>query len=334
MHLDKLKVKIVFLCINAQNKFLSILRRIFFLPFKSPKKILIFRNGSIGDSICALPTISSINKNFPDVHIDILSRSEKETYSNLKEIISTEYYKNYYSYNSKNYFAIYKRLKREKYDLVIQLPNRKASLFQLVRDMFAFKLLGVGSGLGWEIDFVPLFKKEQEKYIVRKNEVERLKEIIKKHDLHLYPDEYKINISKRDKDYVDLLLKTKKINFGCRSIAIAVGANRVHNRWPIENFNEVINYFTPEYNVFLIGGGGERLMISKIENKINVFNFCGELTPVQSALLIKMCIITISNDSGPMHLSYAVGVTVLGIPTSKYKLQSYKTSTDRLFLML
>ena len=49
-----------------------------FILFKKIKadsihSILVFRSGSIGDNICAMPALSVIRNNFPDARIDILT---------------------------------------------------------------------------------------------------------------------------------------------------------------------------------------------------------------------------------------------------------------------
>jgi ADP-heptose:LPS heptosyltransferase len=41
------------------------------------------------------------------------------------------------------------------------------------------------------------------------------------------------------------------------------------------------------------------------------------LSPAQSAVLLSKCVIAISNDTGPMHLSYVVKTPVIGIFSSR-----------------
>ncbi len=55
-------------------------------------------------------------------------------------------------------------------------------------------------------------------------------------------------------------------------------------------------------------------MLNKVEG---VVSFAGKLTPIQSSVLLSRCFLAISNDTGPMHLSYAVGTPVLGIFSSR-----------------
>lgn len=54
---------------------------------KNPKRILILRTGSLGDSICALPVIYSIRKNFPCAQIDILTNAGAENLVSLGALI-------------------------------------------------------------------------------------------------------------------------------------------------------------------------------------------------------------------------------------------------------
>ena len=87
-----LKIKIVQLHYNVLNGLLFLLKQLFFPKVQigvesTIKKILIFRNGSFGDTICALPAINTIRKNFPDSDIDIMTNSGGKTLVSIENII-------------------------------------------------------------------------------------------------------------------------------------------------------------------------------------------------------------------------------------------------------
>jgi hypothetical protein len=91
--------------IKIQNKFLALLASVLFKKIKNPdeiKKILLFRTGSIGDSICAIPAIYSIRKNFQSAEITLLTNAGGTNLVSLYKVIDNTLFDrviDYYSYN-------------------------------------------------------------------------------------------------------------------------------------------------------------------------------------------------------------------------------------------
>ncbi len=100
-------------------------------------------------------------------------------------------------------------------------------------------------------------------------------------------------------------------------------------RWLPERFAEVISWFIKEINgsVVIFGNKEENSISQKIERLIlgklsymdekslesRLLNFTGRTTVRELINLISECDLFVSNDSGPMHLSYAVGTPVIAI---------------------
>ena len=80
-----------------------------------------------------------------------------------------------------------------------------------------------------------------------------------------------------------------------------------------ENFVELKDHLIClGFTVVVIGGTEEANLAKKLESE-DVIVLNGRLSVMQSALVLKKAVLTISNDSGPMHLSYAVGTPVVAI---------------------
>jgi len=114
-------------------------------------------------------------------------------------------------------------------------------------------------------------------------------------------------------------------------------ASWVTRRWPIESFGQVaIRLIQSGFRVGVIGGGGaeQEIAFLKIREMIETLNednplpvsclesFLGILSLKESAVLMSKAEIVIACDSGPMHLSSAMGVRTLGIfgPTDPARL--------------
>jgi heptosyltransferase-2 len=99
-------------------------------------------------------------------------------------------------------------------------------------------------------------------------------------------------------------------------IAFAPGARYGTKQWPIERFAELGRLLPDEYQPCVVVGGpdvrplGERL---KSELGARIINLAGRTTLRQTAAVLARCCLTVSNDSGPMHLAAAVGSPVVEI---------------------
>ncbi len=186
-------------------------------------------------------------------------------------------------------------------------------LTRQIRDIFFAKALKVDYAFGWQIGSTRFLAKYQEKLIKFENERNRLLNILENNGLKSYGLVYPLGITSKIKSKVEEELKDKRIKYKDKNIGMVVGAKRQQNRWPIEYFKEVADYLLQkEFNILLFGGADD-LEIAEQINGGSVFNYCGKLTPLETAEMMKNCKLVISNDTGPMHLAYAVGTPIIAI---------------------
>ena len=111
-------------------------------------------------------------------------------------------------------------------------------------------------------------------------------------------------------------------NFDSKKIRISIGpgSKMPSKRWPIKYFSELgLRLFENYSNVEIVIVGSnddydiaEQLLASwNMPNDDN--NFCGKLSIIGSAELIRNCDLFIGNDTGTMHLAAMVGVRCIGI---------------------
>ncbi|MHB1286346.1 MAG: glycosyltransferase family 9 protein [Leptospirales bacterium] len=122
-----------------------------------------------------------------------------------------------------------------------------------------------------------------------------------------------------------------------RLILIHPFASWPTRRWPISRFVDVARHFLGKgYHIGIIGGGGTQqkewvrpleVLVEKTDNgktgiKERLAFFLGEMSLKESAYLMTLSELVITDDSGPMHLSAALGVRTLAIfgPTDPVRL--------------
>ena len=101
-------------------------------------------------------------------------------------------------------------------------------------------------------------------------------------------------------------------------IALAPGAGAPRKCWPVERFVELGRLLVREYDArfMVVGGPQDNHLGLRLETELGsdrVLNLAGRITLRQTAAVLERCCLTVSNDSGPMHLAAAVGNAVVEI---------------------
>lgn len=303
----------------------GVLRAVMFFLYqraKNPKRILVFRTGSIGDTICAMPAIAAIRSHFKHASIHILTNAGNfhTNLVSMQRLLDPAYYDKLIDYHGYRPKELLKILKDGEYDLVIELPQNEASMLTELRNMFFFRFANIRSGWGWGVHTFFSFRQTQEKWMRFPSETERLLAILKKHQVASRVGGYPLNLRDEDKSMVELLLNHafREYPSKARLVGLVPGAKRPQNRYPLDRFVALATWLKDKgYAVAVIGGPEDVELGNAIATHPGIISFCGKLTPVQSAILLSKCVITISNDTGPMHLSYAAGTPVIAIFSSR-----------------
>jgi heptosyltransferase-2 len=101
-------------------------------------------------------------------------------------------------------------------------------------------------------------------------------------------------------------------------IALAPGASAPRKCWPVERFVELGRILARECDArfVTVGGPQDWHLGLRLETELGsrrVLNLAGRTTLRQTAAVLERCCLTVSNDSGPMHLAAAVGRPVVEI---------------------
>ena len=264
------------------------------------QKILIIQTAFIGDVILATPLIETLRLQFPNSKIDFLVKNGNQNllinHPNLNIVLAFDKSK-----KIKSLLALLKEIRKEKYDLVINLQR-----------FFSSGLLTAFSGAKDKRGF----KKNPLSFLFTKSfdhtvnnglhEVERnsalIEDLCKKpfKSPKLYPsasDFDKIS-SFQSKSYY--CIAPSSVWF-TKQAPKSVWIKTIHS---IKDKNAII---------YLIGGSEDFNLCEEISfeiKNIEVKNLAGKLSLMESAALIKGAIRTFVNDSGPLHLASAMNAPV------------------------
>lgn len=281
------------------------------------ERVLIYRLGSLGDTVVALPCFHQIARTFPDAerclltNIPIHSKAPPAfavlegsglVHGFMRYPIATR--------NLGELLALQREIRAFRPQVVVYLTPRR-SAGDVLRDAAFLRLCGVSRIVG-----LPLARDARTNRFDPvtgdyEPEAERLTRLLRglgkidlndrgNWDLGLTLDEHK-----RAAEALDPVQ-------GRSLLACCVGTKMQAKDWGSENWRSVLDALAaelPQYGLALIGAG-EEAAVSEAAAAAwsNRFvNLCGRLTPRESAAVLARTRLFMGHDSGPMHLAAAVG---------------------------
>jgi len=326
-NIEKIITGLIFFLYKCLNLFLEGLKIILFgfRKHKNIRKILIFRVGNIGDIICAVPSMVAIRENFLEAKIVLLSSPGRYEAVGAKELLENADFLDrliiYYQENIQNLKGILnlvRELRKEKFDLFIELPQNLIGLGTLLRNIIFAKIIGCRYAIGFQMSTLRLFRQIQSKYVKFDNEIERLAKILKNEKFKFEGISFPLPVSGKDKSRVDKFLA--ELNNG-RLVAFSPNAKRQTNLWPLEKFADVGKWLTEYYraSIIIVGGKEDIMRTEELKEMIGegAVNLAGKFNLLQTIELLRHCHLLVSNDTGAVHMASAAGTPVVGIYSAR-----------------
>lgn len=320
------------------------------------KKILIVQGGGIGDAIRIFPMLRALSDSMPDTSVSILSPFDQRIFSlcpsleKFPELIIFDPAKQHRSVTSKVSLAL--SLRKKSYDLII-CPQIGLGMIELEALSF---LIGAPYRIGYDMNGsgflytarVPL----QSNSSIYNQHIDLLhKSGIEKNKIDEALSTPFIAVPDKDMEFARSFLEENDIRNQDRLFTVSpvVMADRdsrspQHSRplselrsWPEDNYSVLIQRLTRSggAKVILIGDSISRGALSKLleeKENPNIISAIGRTTIAQSAALIKLSHIFISNDSGMLHVAAALNKKCIGIFGSTNPEQVMPSSALGIFL--
>jgi ADP-heptose:LPS heptosyltransferase len=297
---------------------------------KKIHKILIYRIGNLGDTVCAIPAMVAVRYHFPDAWIGLLTNKETTGNPNPEEILKeNDFLDDIITYSSQRVreprylWNLLRRLRSlQPTDLFIYLSISKSTRKRLIRDWLFFRFAGFRKLIGFKLPRpVKTYDRNAIRIPVFCQEADRLMSLLSPLGIDTTNVEFRLPIKKKHIEAVNTLWKHSELENRTSVMAICPGAKFSNKRWPVERFVQLISLIQKQFKVkiLLIGGLSEKNAAEKIlENAGNsIINLVGKTDYMESAEVIRRCKLMISNDCGPVHLAAAVGTPVVGIYSSR-----------------
>lgn len=307
----KSAVLLLNICARILGKILSIDHSV-----RNPKRIVVCKFLGMGSIIQATPLLQTLRNNFPDSEISfVTSKSNAKLIDSIKVVDHTLAIDDSSAIRIiGSTFSVLRRLWKRRANLYIDLEtysffSTALATMSCATNRFGFYRIerNIRMGVYTHMMFFNSRAPIAQSYL----QMARLAGCKKISDTL-----YSFDVKESDR----LSMKEKISKLAGKNITdyIIVNPNasdlRIERRWPAENFIELIKQLRirfPEKNILLIGAPAEANWVEGIYGKFDsavkekVFNTAGKLTLYELFALISSCELMITNDTGPMHISFA-----------------------------
>jgi len=269
------------------------------------RKILIIKLRGIGDVVLSTVILNSLSDFFPDAKIDFLTEKPgAEALSNIS------YLNKIIIFNRKSNwqrFKLFFDIRKKNYDLVIDLFSNPATAQITYFSKAKYRIGFPYSGRKYAYNIYG--PEERSIFHAAQLHLELLKDAgikIADNKLHFTIDSGSKKIAN------DWFAKLgHKLNVG-----IIPGGGWASKRCDPVKFAEIADAIIEKYstNIILIWGPSDEQEANEIEKLMKHQAYLAPPTSIQEmAAFIKNCNAIIANDSGPMHISTAIGTPTLAI---------------------
>jgi len=287
------------------------------------EKILIYRLGSLGDTVVALPCFHLIRRAFPSAEIRVLTNQPVSPNApRLSSVLAgTDLADGYFEYpiRTKDIGALRslgRSIRAWGPDKIVYLTLRGRRL-TVLRDLAFFALFcGVRRFIG-----AP-FRRDLLEFRALPNglserECERLSRCLSRlGDAHPEdPRNWDLQLTADEKAAAERIVTTQIAP--APFIALCVGTNWPANDWGDANWHRVTRDLLNRHahKIVFVGGNAERARADALTamDPGRFVNLCGRLAVRETASVLARAALYVGHDTGPMHLAAAVGTPIVAL---------------------
>ncbi len=287
------------------------------------ERIVIYRVGSLGDTVVALPCLHKVADAFPNAERYVLTNMPISSKAAALELVvgQSGLVHGVIDYplklrSIKEMWRLAQRLRVLRATTLVYLAPPRG-LLALYRDLLFFRLSGFSQIIG-----APAARDLRDARVDKATGFEEYEASRLARSLaELGP------IDLDDAKNWDLRLTDAELRAGDEAlapfngepfIAVNMGGKFVEKLWGPGNWRELLRSLSVShgrYGLLFLGAADEAEAVAEVADiwPGTVVNACGQLLPRESAAALRRASLFVGHDSGPMHLAAAVGVTCVAL---------------------
>jgi ADP-heptose:LPS heptosyltransferase len=284
--------------------------------------IIIFRIGSIGDTVVALPCFHQVARKFPNLRRILVTdkpaspkAASVESVLGKSSLIDGVIYFRPPPRKIRDLMKLRAQIRKTKANTLIYIADR--DILSTLRDFCFFRLCGIQNIIGLPFRSSLRRPRVDPKTGIVEYEAERLARCL----APLGP------IDLHDREFWDLRLHPGETAvadhglapLGGRSfVAINAGGKVQTKDWGNDNWTALLRLMSVRHSslsLVFIGSADEFDRSAELAAAWpgQTLNLCGRFTPRESAAVMKQAVLFVGHDSGPMHLAAATGVPCVAL---------------------
>jgi len=282
---------------------------------RDPENILALRLGGIGEVLAVTPALRAVRERFSRAWITLLAErpSCDVALPWVDEVVVAQgpfravapkslLDPGFYS----DSLRLMERLLRRKYDLFLDFHHLFAwrhAIKPLLISLLTRAPRRVGFGSGFFLtDVVP---DPDDRHMSERNGA-----FLAPLGIRLEDSRPILSVAPADQEWVDALLAALRLPHKTL-IAVAPGSSRPVQRWGTDRFREAARRLSTHGTIVTVGSESERELCEEVA--AGAVNLAGRTTVGRLAALLRRASLLVANDSGPLHMAYAVGTPVVGL---------------------
>ncbi len=287
-------------------------------------RILVYRLGSLGDTVLALPCFRLIQKTYPQATITVLTNAPVSGKAAPLEsvlagsgLIDEVIHYPVGLRDLRQLAALRSRLRAGRFDLLISLASARG-LAASVRDYLFFKACGIPRIIG-----IPFLKRDlvcglREGGALYESEAERLLRRIRSLGHADLRERQWLDLGLTAEERAEAARLLRETGQGGTFLAASLGTKTPLNDWGTANWTRLLTELSrahPQWGLVLLGSADEsgrsEMLLENWQGPRA--NLCGKTSPRVSAAVLEKAALYIGHDSGPMHLAAASGTRCVTI---------------------
>jgi heptosyltransferase-3 len=305
------------------------------------RKIIVYRCGTIGDTIVAVPAIQALREAYPNASLVLMTASSPRGGLWADTVLAEfGWFDDFVTYDPEDLRVaalarLLNKVRKIGADMVVHLGSERNSWLRILRDRLFFALAGTSKFVGASSETLTWYCRLRRSDRIYPHEVHRLRALVESAGASCdNPVRFDLPISDAHRVRVDQLFEEIHVPDSRMLIGVCPGSKQSAKRWPEERFAEVGRRLIEEHDAHLVvvGGEDERITGERIARSHwpdgSWTNAASRLSVLESAELLRRCRIYIGNDTGAMHLAAAVGTPCLAIFAARCPERSWNPYGD------
>ena len=275
-------------------------------------KILVIKPMAIGDVLLSTPVIENLRHNFPDAVINFLTQDFCR-----EVLVDNPFLTRVLSYDIKkgdSSYCLIRNVHDQDYDLIIDLFCNPRTAIIVLNSEARYK---VGYKFGWRRFAYNIKVKPRSSEV---HNIEFNLDSLRALGLEIISSKPKFYINAVHKEFAERFFEQHGLSG--KVIGINPSGTWPAKIWPLEKFTELAKRLSSKYKILMFWGyQKEKEDALKIKNAIgeNVF-IIPEVNLKYTGALLEKCRLFVTNDTGPMHIAWTLGVNTAVIfgPTNSH----------------